>query len=195
MGSDAHAEREATDRHTRDPCRLEVYGVPRRKDRRVNARAAKLARLTARRGGPIRFVSPGKAIGVNETYRIGRWGKRAGFMKSDAAHAYAARLAVDAVADNRGASPLVGPVDARISFVYADRRPDIDGAIKPTLDALQGIAYVNDRQIERLLVEKHLDAERPRVEFEARPFEHARCPYCGSDDAINAWDDSWRAAA
>lgn len=48
--------------------------------------------------------------------------------------------------------PLTTPCTVTISFGWS--RMDIDGCIKPILDYLQGIAYVNDIQVCRLVVER-----------------------------------------
>ena len=52
---------------------------------------------------------------------------------------------------------------------YPDgRQGDVDRAVGIVLDALEGIAYVTDRQVKRLVVEIGTDREAPRVDVEAR---------------------------
>lgn len=53
--------------------------------------------------------------------------------------------------------------DVRVEMVihYASRRPDLDESV--ILDALQGIAYVNDRQVKQREVYWALDKENPRA--------------------------------
>ncbi len=71
--------------------------------------------------------------------------------------------------------PLTGPIEMRVSAVYAvpvswsrrkredalnDRvrptgRPDVDNLAKGVMDALNGIAYADDSQIVRLTASKH----------------------------------------
>ena len=48
--------------------------------------------------------------------------------------------------------------------VYMARRGcDLDNRIKPTLDALKGIAWTDDRQVARLAFTRELDPRNPRV--------------------------------
>jgi Holliday junction resolvase RusA-like endonuclease len=52
---------------------------------------------------------------------------------------------------------------------YPDgRQGDVDRAVGIVLDALEGIAYVTDRQVKRLVVEIGTDRDAPRVDVEAR---------------------------
>lgn len=72
--------------------------------------------------------------------------------------------------------PLTGPLILYVTFVF-DRahrsnekleglpHPDVDGPLKPTLDALEGILYENDTQLQRLHVRKGYDPDLPRIEL------------------------------
>lgn len=55
---------------------------------------------------------------------------------------------------------LEGDLYVEIDIWYASRRPDLDESI--ILDAMQGLIYVNDRQVKRKIVTWHLDRENPR---------------------------------
>ena len=59
---------------------------------------------------------------------------------------------------------LVGGIEVVYDFYFPDRRPDIDNSLKALNDALQGAAYINDRQIMKITASKHLDKRNPRVE-------------------------------
>jgi len=59
---------------------------------------------------------------------------------------------------------LTGEIEVVYDFYFPDRRPDIDNSLKALNDALQGAAYVNDRQIHRLTATKRVDKGSPRVE-------------------------------
>ena len=59
---------------------------------------------------------------------------------------------------------LEGEIEAVYDFYFPDKRSDIDNGLKALNDALQGAAYINDRQIHRLTATKHLDKRNPRVE-------------------------------
>ena len=65
--------------------------------------------------------------------------------------------------------PLEGPVVLRAHIYYPSRRQDLDESL--LMDILQGIAYHNDRQIERKIITRGLDRDNPRVEVEVEPFK------------------------
>lgn len=61
-------------------------------------------------------------------------------------------------------SPLMqGDIRMTIHIWYASRRPDLDESL--ILDLLQGVAYVNDRQVKERHAYWHLDKESPRAEI------------------------------
>jgi len=51
---------------------------------------------------------------------------------------------------------------------------DADNYAKSVMDALRGVAWVDDRQVTRLVVELYLDRVRPRAEVEVRVVECGR---------------------
>lgn len=55
--------------------------------------------------------------------------------------------------------------DVRVSMIihYASRRPDLDESL--ILDLLQGVAYLNDRQVKEKHIYWALDKEDPRAEI------------------------------
>lgn len=57
----------------------------------------------------------------------------------------------------RGQEPLAGAVQAEFHFYGASATADIDNLSKLVQDALNGIAYDDDRQIVALLAFKHKD--------------------------------------
>ena len=82
----------------------------------------------------------------------------------------AARSAMD------GRKPLSGEVSATVKLYrrykttarnYGDSG---DNHLKSLLDALNGTAFEDDRQIVRCLVEKHTDKDNPRAEIELETF-------------------------
>lgn len=75
-------------------------------------------------------------------------------------------LADIAVAAQCRSRLLGGDVCVSIVAFMPDRRRDLDNTIKPALDALQGAAYANDRQIVKLIAEKRYDKLNPRLEIE-----------------------------
>ena len=61
-----------------------------------------------------------------------------------------------------------GDVAVKITL-YGKRRSDADNCAKSILDSLQGIAYVNDKQVVRLQVEWQQGDERAEIEIEEAP--------------------------
>jgi Holliday junction resolvase RusA-like endonuclease len=118
----------------------------------------------------LTFTVNQKPIAVNHAYAPAVFGrgpkKRHGFIKSEAAKQYQSAVRMAAIiAGARKIGKTAGPVFARIAFVWPTEAGDIDGPIKLTLDAMQGVVYENDRQVKRLEVERRKDPLRPRVEI------------------------------
>lgn len=63
--------------------------------------------------------------------------------------------------DRERATPLDGDVAMEIHIFYASRRPDLDESL--ILDLLQGVAYLNDRQVKQRHTYWHLDQQQPRA--------------------------------
>jgi Holliday junction resolvase RusA-like endonuclease len=61
---------------------------------------------------------------------------------------------------------LGGPLGVKLYVYRPRRRGDLDNTLKVILDALNGIAWVDDGQIEMLHVERFDDKTNPRVELE-----------------------------
>lgn len=79
---------------------------------------------------------------------------------SEEARAYKA-----AVAERFGnAQPEAGPVAVFIDWYRARKSGDLDRRLSVLLDALQGVAYCNDRQIVELHARRFEDRSNPRVE-------------------------------
>jgi crossover junction endodeoxyribonuclease RusA len=76
------------------------------------------------------------------------------------------QLADVAVAAQCRQRVLGGDVQVSIVAYFPDKRRDLDNAIKPALDCMQGSAYANDRQIVRIIAEKRYDKQNPRLEIE-----------------------------
>lgn len=55
----------------------------------------------------------------------------------------------------------------RIKVYYPSRRSDLDNSLKVVLDCLQKVkAIKNDNKCIKIIAEKFLDKENPRIEFE-----------------------------
>ena len=53
-----------------------------------------------------------------------------------------------------------------ITFYFQSNRSDVDGSIKPVLDAMEGIIFENDNKVVSLCVNKKKDASNPRTEID-----------------------------
>jgi crossover junction endodeoxyribonuclease RusA len=63
-----------------------------------------------------------------------------------------------------GVPKFTGPVTMTIVVFRPLRRGDLDNRVKATLDALQGVAYVDDEQVAELHAYRREDKARPRIE-------------------------------
>lgn len=80
-------------------------------------------------------------------------------------------IAWEARAQYRG-QPLKGALVVEITLFWKDkRRHDVDN-IKGLLDALTGILWEDDNQIEQLMIMKAVDKENPHVELRVWPLEN-----------------------
>lgn len=66
---------------------------------------------------------------------------------------------------NSMVKPKDGTISLTICFFRKYKKGDVDGRIKPLMDALQGIYYHNDSQVEELHVYNKQDKENPRCEI------------------------------
>jgi Holliday junction resolvase RusA-like endonuclease len=65
--------------------------------------------------------------------------------------------------------PLEGDIEVSITLYFGTkRRADLDNFNKLSLDALTGIAYLDDSQIENLAIARAYDKMRPRIEIDIR---------------------------
>lgn len=92
--------------------------------------------------------------------KIVRFGNMSRLIKSDKARGYAA----DFLSQVRPITPLMTQdIRITIAIFYASRRPDLDESL--ILDLLQGVFYVNDRQVKEKHIYWGLDKECPRCEI------------------------------
>lgn len=61
--------------------------------------------------------------------------------------------------------PAKGPVAVTLRWYRSRKSGDLDKRIGVVLDALQGFAYRDDKQIVRLLAERFDDPKNPRIEI------------------------------
>ncbi len=65
-----------------------------------------------------------------------------------------------------GAKPVTGPVELSVRVYRPAKRGDLDNSLKVLLDALKGVAYVDDKQVKKIVAEQFDDPSNPRVEIE-----------------------------
>lgn len=68
---------------------------------------------------------------------------------------------------------LEGDVEVCIRLFFKDkRRRDYDNYGKLLNDSLEGVVFIDDKQIQRAVIEKHLDKENPRIEVSVRGIDY-----------------------
>lgn len=80
-------------------------------------------------------------------------------IKSQKALDYVGSLRLQAAAQM--SAMIEGDLRVEMMIHYASRRPDLDESV--ILDALQGIAYTNDRQVKQRMTYWGLDKDMPRA--------------------------------
>lgn len=77
-----------------------------------------------------------------------RMTQRGKFVKPQAQRYLAYKESVGWIAKVSGAKIITGPVEVRMIFFFANNKlPDLDNLIKAILDALNGICWIDDRQV------------------------------------------------
>jgi hypothetical protein len=92
--------------------------------------------------------------------RVVKFGTMSRLIKSQKALDYSEAFRVQCPA----ITPLMsGDIRMHITIYYASRRPDLDESL--ILDLLQGLVYVNDRQVKERHTYWGLDPKNPRTEI------------------------------
>ena len=66
----------------------------------------------------------------------------------------------------RGTKPLAGPIGLVVRWYRARAAGDLDGRLKALCDALNGLAWIDDAQIEEIHAYRYEDKAKPRIEVE-----------------------------
>lgn len=94
----------------------------------------------------LSFVAPIRVVGYQRAHAIGN--RR---IKPKATRDCMARIKLFAQASKGAPVPAGHAVNVHIGLCYSNHtRPDIDNAVKTVLDALKGVAWVDDRQVTEL---------------------------------------------
>jgi crossover junction endodeoxyribonuclease RusA len=113
----------------------------------------------------IDFFVPGKAI-PKQSFRYDGKGHGHTDPKVKAWQETVKMLVREAV---QGEPWLTGDVEVALSFALPDkRRKDLDNLSKAVLDGMNGIAFADDKQVTRLVLEKHVDPDNPGVHVQVR---------------------------
>ena len=97
---------------------------------------------------------------LNHMYR--RYGKQTVLSGEARAYKQEAAILSREIIDE----PLTGRLSVTIRLYRPAARGDIDNYLKALLDALNGVLWCDDNQIDELHVYKLLDRKRPHVELE-----------------------------
>ena len=108
----------------------------------------------------MKIFIPGNPISVNKLYRGRRHltpeGKAIKYM-----------YAAEAYNQYKG-SPITGPVSIFVRATFTDhRKHDLDNVLKALLDAMKGILWIDDDQIDEIVAVKSI-GPKPLVEIWAR---------------------------
>jgi Holliday junction resolvase RusA-like endonuclease len=103
----------------------------------------------------------GEPASKSNSRRLVRFGSMSRLIKSAKALSYADAFKQQ-VASLRY-EPFTEDVAVTMTIHYASRRPDLDESL--ILDLLQGVTYLNDRQVKEKHIYWGLDKENPRCEI------------------------------
>jgi Holliday junction resolvase RusA-like endonuclease len=111
------------------------------------------------------YTVPGRPVGYKRTnsYR----GKR---LTPKKYRKY--RKAVALVARSSGVKTMHEPIGMEVRVYLPDRRRgDVDNYAKAHMDALEGVAYENDKAVVSLQVSRQVDPDNPRCEVDVWQME------------------------
>lgn len=106
----------------------------------------------------VSLIIFGEPASKANSRRLVHFGGMSRLIKSDKALGYSDAFKAQATPID----PLLeGDVAVTMHIYYASRRPDLDESL--ILDLLQGVVYVNDRQVKEKHIFWHLDKNSPRT--------------------------------
>jgi Holliday junction resolvase RusA-like endonuclease len=103
----------------------------------------------------------GEPASKSNSRRMVRFGSMSRLIKSAKALSYSDAFKQQVA--SLGYEPFSGDVVVTMTIYYASRRPDLDESL--ILDLLQGVTYLNDRQVKEKHIFWGLDKENPRCEI------------------------------
>lgn len=118
---------------------------------------------------PLQVLSQtffGEPASKANSRKVVRFGNMSRLIKSAKALSYSDAFKAQA----KPLSPLIGgDVRVTMTIYYASRRPDLDESL--ILDLLQGVAYLNDRQVKEKHIFWGLDKDNPRTVILVEPIK------------------------
>lgn len=152
----------------------------------------------------VTLTIPGKPLSVNRAYKTTK--NQHGMYASSKMKRYKGKVEKRAVEEGVK-NPYPDPAELEIDF-YFDRAhrsnkylnglsfPDVDNPLKPLKDALEGVMYHDDTQIQGLGVRKHYTKDRPRAEVKMHLLKSSQIQklknqgeYETARDSIRSWLD------
>jgi hypothetical protein len=103
----------------------------------------------------------GEPASKSNSRRLVRFGGLSRLIKSEKALTYTDAFKQQTA--QLGYEPFTEDVVVIMRIYYASRRPDLDESL--ILDLLQGVTYLNDRQVKEKHIYWGLDKENPRTEI------------------------------
>lgn len=119
----------------------------------------------------IKFTIKGEPASKSNSRRLVTIHGKPRFIKSNKGLEYAKAFQAQV---SRHPYILEDDVEVEMTIFYASRRPDLDESL--ILDLLQGVAYLNDRQVKRKVINWGLDRNEPRSEIIVRPLARGTAP-------------------
>lgn len=104
---------------------------------------------------------------ANRYWRV--WRNRAVLSDEGRSYRFQVRAAVGRPSDHGW--PLEGPVAVTLAWYRGRQAGDLDNRTKPVLDALNGVAYRDDRQVTAIIATRHEDPSHPRIEVTIQAVE------------------------
>lgn len=119
----------------------------------------------------FQIIVHGTPISTNAAYRKGRAGR--GLFMTEEAKAWKKQIALEAqnmTIERRWTDEqYTAPFLVELEIYRPANRGDVNNFDKLVLDALQGIAYDNDSQVQSLLLTKFVDKANPRIVIYLKP--------------------------
>lgn len=112
----------------------------------------------------VSFTILGEPASKANSRRLVKFGNRIVPIKSAKALSYVQSFHMQC---SKRSSLIEDDVRVTMTIYYASRRPDLDESV--ILDAMQGLIYVNDRQVKEKHITWALDKANPRAVIQVEP--------------------------